>query len=77
MEIKDVVLKLVGNVNPVGETNTDDKRFENLKTLCGVVDELIYEIQSVTRNKHAQEYSVKRAGEYAERWCKDSLFYGE
>ncbi len=33
----DVVKKLIGEVRPVGETNTDNARFENLKALCVAV----------------------------------------
>ena len=31
MEIIDIVRKLTGLIEPVGETHTDDKRFENLQ----------------------------------------------
>jgi len=65
MEIKDVVMKLIGPVEPVGETNTDNARFEHLNELCGLVEDLVSEINRVCPNKDSYEYSVKRAGEYA------------
>ena len=37
----DVVKKLIGKINPIGETNTDNERFENLKAMCELVNNLI------------------------------------
>jgi hypothetical protein len=66
MEIKDVVLKLIGPVDPVGETNADEKRFENLKALCELTEKLVCIIDEVSyRNKDRGEYSMSRAGKYA------------
>jgi hypothetical protein len=58
----DVVKKLIGNVRPVGETREDEKRLENLKALCELMDEIHTEIDAVAydfRNNH--EYSIKEA----------------
>ena len=66
MEIKDVVLKLIGSVDPVGESNADDRRFENLKVLCELTEHLVCVIDDVSyRNKDRAEYSMSRAGKYA------------
>jgi|WetSurMetagenome_2_1015567.scaffolds.fasta_scaffold128985_3 hypothetical protein len=65
MELKDVVMKLVGNIEPIGETNTDNYRFENLKQLCSLIEELVFEVEKIARNKDRPEFSIKRAGEYA------------
>ena len=47
MELIDVVRKLIGPVNPIGESNTDEERFENLKTLTELVDFLVGDIDQV------------------------------
>jgi hypothetical protein len=66
MALDDVVRKLVGKVDPVGETSTDDVRFENLKVMCELVGRLLTDIDAVaTNNKNRVEFSMKRAGEYA------------
>jgi len=66
VEIKDIVLKLTGPVDPVGESNADDYRFENLKTLCKLTEHLVCVIDEVSyRNKDRAEYSMSRAGRYA------------
>ena len=74
MELADVVRKLVGPIEPVGETNTDNARFENLKTLCNIVESLVCDIDRVTYNNiNAPEYSRKRAAEYAFKFETDTL----
>ncbi len=72
MEIKDVVLKLVGNINPIGETNTDNDRFENLKVMCELIESLIDEVDDMAqRNKSAHQFSMKRSSEYADKFIRE------
>ena len=67
-----VVKKLVGRIDPEGETNTDNLRFENLKEMTRVVDGLLFDIEAVAiGNKGRPEYSRKRAGEYASKFLDD------
>lgn len=33
----DVVTKLIGPIDPTGETHTDMERYTNLETMCGLV----------------------------------------
>lgn len=74
MTIQEIVAKLVGRINPVGETNTDNDRFENLKVMCNLVDYLVTEIDRVSyENKDRHEYSMKRAGEYAHDFITNTL----
>lgn len=62
----EIVNKLIGSITPVGETNADDKRFENLKAMCDLAGELILEINNVAYTyKDSYEFSVKRASQYA------------
>lgn len=67
MEIKEIVLKLVGDIKPVGCSSRDEVRLENLKTLCSLVDELVVEIDDIAySNKGSYEHSVKEIVKYAE-----------
>jgi hypothetical protein len=69
MEIYDVVIKLIGPVMPIGETNADEKRFENLKTMTELVDALLSDIDAVaTANKDRYEASRKKAGQFAAKF---------
>ena len=66
MDMHDVVTKLTGPIKPVGETNADNERFENLKELTDLVNKLVTDIDGVGyNNKDRVEFSRKRAGEYA------------
>lgn len=69
MEIYDVVKKLIGPINPIGESQTDAERLVNLKTMTGLVDALLTDIDWVaTENKDRIEWSRKIAGEYASKF---------
>ena len=71
MELYDVVKKLVGSIKPIGETDEDNKRFENLKVMTNLVDKLLFDINCVALRKERHEYSMKKAGEYADTFLKD------
>jgi hypothetical protein len=74
MELKEIVMKLVGPINPIGETNADGRRFENLVTMCALVNDLVKEIDEVAyTNKDRSEFSMKRAGEYANKFLSKTL----
>lgn len=68
MEIYDVVTKLIGPISPIGETNADEQRFENLKVMTELVDKLLGDIDKVIPCKNRVEYSMKKAGEYADKF---------
>jgi len=69
-----VVMKLVGRINPVGKTETDNERFENLKKLCTIVDNLVAKIDEIAyKYKDAHEHSVKRSAEYAHNFIINTI----
>jgi len=71
IDIYEVTKKLIGEIEPVGETRTDDVRFENLKVMITLVDKLLSEIDAVAANKTQHEFSMKRAGEHASDFFND------
>jgi len=68
MTVYDVVKKLIGEIEPVGETNTDNKRYENLTKTIELVDLLIDNIIDVSvysaRTEHSMNKVGKKAAEY-------------
>ena len=66
MDIHEIVKKLVGEIETIGETDTDNKRFENLKVMTKLVDKLIYDIDRVAMEKDRHEYSRSRSGKHAD-----------
>lgn len=74
IELKEIVIRLVGDINPIGETNTDNDRFNNLKILCILIDDLVQEISDMSHiNKSSHEFSVKRAADYVENFMTNNL----
>ena len=61
-----VVKKLVGEINPVGETNTDKRRFENLKVMTELVDGLLMDIADMGDGyRNDTQDSMKKASNFA------------
>lgn len=71
MRIYEIVEKLTGEINPVGETAEDSKRFENIKEYALLINHLIWEMEKVAKNCDRYEYSIQRAGKYAENFLKE------
>ena len=66
----ELVTRLTGPIDPVGETNEDHRRLENLKTVCSLVDKLVFDIHEVNV-RNAKHYENSRL--VAARVAKDFL----
>ena len=62
LEIDIIVMKLVGDIEPIGLTHYDDKTLYNLKKLTSVVDSLLYEISYVARKMGYQASIAESRG---------------
>ena len=69
--VYEVVTKLIGNIEPVGETYQDEKRYENLKVMTELVDRLIFDLVSVAGERNRQEHSINRDGKFANVFLYD------
>lgn len=65
MELYDVVLKLIGDITPYGDSNIDSKRINNLKEQCSLSSVLIEDLINVAQFKERPEHSIKIMGELA------------
>lgn len=65
MELIDVVRKLVGPIDPVGETNEDARRYGHLQALTALLEGLLNDVSSVSLCSDRLEFSIKKAGEHA------------
>ena len=70
MEIYDIIKKLIGPIDPIGETYEDNERFENLKATTKLVNQLLFKIYTVSYNKDKVEFSMKKSGEFAHKFLK-------
>lgn len=73
IDIYRVVKKLVGEIEPIGSTEVDNKRFENLKTMTTLVDKLVIDIDIVAMRREDHQYSVSKAGKYASDFLTKTL----
>lgn len=72
MELKDVVRKLIGPVDPVGDSNIDRERLKNLMELTTLVDFLVGDIDLIaSENTDRVEHSMKTAGIHCSEFLDD------
>ena len=79
MNYAEIVRKLVGPINPVGDSVVDHERFENLKIMIGLVDGLLSDIFDVRDDKDSHLGTVKTAGQRANIYLNkiENGLYGE
>lgn len=70
----DVVKKIIGEIKPIGETNTDSDRFESLKEMCQLVENLLFDIDDlIYKNLDAKEASIKKCVDYARNFMRKTV----
>jgi len=78
MNYTEIVKKLVGNIQPAGASHTDKDRFENLKAMCELTNDLVAEIDRVAyENKDKAEHSIKEMAQYADNFLTKTLGIAE
>lgn len=71
----EVLESLIGNIEAVGETNIDNKRFINLQVLEGIIYPVVSKIGRETSNVERWEGSMKQSGKYAISILKELKVY--
>lgn len=69
-DISEIVLKLIGPVEPIGRDDVDKERLTNLKRLEQITDILVDTILLLAPYYTAPEYSVRAIGQEALKWAK-------
>ena len=62
MEIPEIVKKLIGSIEPRGDSQIDQKHYENLIEHVYLISDLIESLIFVSRYKDSYEASVKKLG---------------
>lgn len=62
MDLPEIVKKLTGPIQPVGESNADHDRIENLETVIELTESLILDLIKVSQNDIRTEASMKVMG---------------
>lgn len=70
MNLHEVVTELIGPIQPVGETNADAQRFENLKVAIDLVERLLFDIDCVSWKAGAPESSIQKSAQAAYKFMQ-------
>lgn len=62
MEFKEIIKKIIGSIEPYGDTNIDEERSKNLEIHMEVTYELIKDLIDVAKYRNRNEYSMKNLG---------------
>ena len=61
----EVVKKLVGPIDPIGETQEDDRRLGNLEIMTYLIDRLLRDIDNVAMKDNCTTASIRKAAKCA------------
>lgn len=67
----EVVRKLIGGVDAIGETNHDNRAYENLNVMIDVCNALLDDIYIASKTKDCPQYSMKQIGCHAHGFIED------
>ena len=70
IDIAEMVMRLNGEIAPIGETNTDSERYNNLLVLEHTIEILLSEMNNVCEYSNRPEYSMSKAGTQYLRWLQ-------
>lgn len=70
--VYEVTKKLIGPINPIGDSSVDAERLKNLDEMIVLLDQLMFDMRQVAQNATRQEASMKKAGERAKNFIYDS-----
>ena len=74
MELIDIIDKLVGRIEPIGDTSVDEERFENLKAYCELINEMVKRVDDVVFNNwDSRLASVKKFNDYISDFLTNTL----
>lgn len=74
MNIEEIVMKLIGPVDPVGCTRTDETRLENLKKLTQLTEALVEKIERIAYdNKGSYQASLWAAADHCNKFLSVNL----
>jgi len=69
----DIVKKIIGEIRPVGKSEVDSERLENLKAMCELSAEILEAIKDVACDFESDKQgSVKSCCDYAKKYLIDN-----
>ena len=71
VQLADLLLTLIGDIEPTGDSAVDKQRFSNLLKLQNTLDILLDEMYYICPYSENIEYSMKEAGNTAISWFEE------
>lgn len=71
IDIYEVTKKLIGNIEPIGESNYDREVTINLNNTIELTKSLISDIINISKLKDRGEHSIKLCGEMADNFLEE------
>ena len=65
MDMYEIVIKLIGNIEPYGDTNIDRERIINLDDFTSLTYKLVSDLTDIAILKNRPEKSIKNMGKMA------------
>jgi hypothetical protein len=60
--IEEIVRKLLGNIEPCGDSNIDEEKLDNLQEYIMLTEDLIYKLIEAAEYKDRLEWSMSKIG---------------
>jgi hypothetical protein len=70
MELNEIVMKLVGPVQPVGDSREDERRLANMKAPTELLDHLLQEVGRAANCEGRHESSMRVIGLHARQFLR-------
>ncbi len=71
IDLEILVMKLIGKIEPAGDTSIDDERFSNVKDLIDLVDKLLVNLSEIEyRYRKDQLISRVNISNYINQWLR-------
>jgi hypothetical protein len=67
----DIIKKLIGSVEPYGDSKIDEQRLKNLNDMQILVEQLIRDIKSAASYSDRQEHSMQQIGVHAKMFLQE------
>lgn len=75
VELSDTLMRIIGEIEPIGSHDVDEQRLRNLIKLCDTIDCLLDEIMDLAPYKDRPEASMKDIGDFARKWLANRCIW--
>ena len=71
MSVEEILEKLLGKIKPVGETNEDNNRYENIENYKKACNFIFSRLEEASLYADRKEYSMQKIGKECNEFLRD------